>query len=319
MSRPAYRDLPGLGQAARFDSLLVTLALSSLVSTILLIMVGNFVRVTGYGLGCPDWPLCYGRAVPPLNIGAWVEFSHRLIGGIVGLQIAALAVLSWFAYRQDKWILRPSIAAGVILIVQVSLGGIHVLNELPRWTGLVHTGVALAIAGLLAIVVAVTQPSLRALSNRIRAEPRATDLSAAASAAAVATYVLLLTGSLVTRTGSSLACPSFPLCGLETISDQLRPFVTIQLIHRVVAIAVAFFIGLILWRLVRQLRQDVALRGLAISIGALLVIQFGLGVSNVLFSLPIWSRVLHLGVGASIWVLMVILAVLLHRARSPIF
>lgn len=318
MSRPAIQDLADTGQAARFDSLLTTLALSSLISTVLLIMVGNFVRVTGYGLGCPDWPLCYGRAVPPLEIGAWVEFSHRLFGGIVGLQIAALAVLSWVAYRRDKWIFRPSVAAGVLLIVQVSLGGIHVLNELPRWTGLIHTAVALAIAGLLAVVVTVTQPSLRALSGRLHLAPGAANLSVAAIASAAATYVLLLTGSLVTRTGSSLACPSFPLCGLESISDQLRPFVTVQIIHRIVAIAVAFFIGLILWRLVRQFREDSALRLLCSSIGALILIQFGLGIINVLLALPIWSRVLHLGVGASIWVLIVILAVLLHRSNSPV-
>jgi heme A synthase len=318
MSRPAYQDLAETGQVARFDSLLVTLALSSLISTVVLIMVGNFVRVTGYGLGCPDWPLCYGRAVPPLEIGAWVEFTHRLLGGIVGLQIAALAVLSWVAYRQDKWVLWPSLAAGVVLIVQVSLGGIHVLNELPRWTGLIHTGVALAIAGLLAVVVAVTQPSLRSLTARFHAAPGGADSSIAAIAAAAATYLLLLTGSLVTRTGSSLACPSFPLCGLDTISDQLRPFVTIQLIHRVVAIAVAIFIGLILWRLARQLRDDVTLRRLSFSIFILILLQFGLGIANVLLALPIWSRVLHLGVGATIWVLMVILAVLLHRSRSPL-
>jgi heme A synthase len=316
MSRPAYQDLPGIGQTARFDSLLTALALSSLVSTILLIMIGNLVRVTGNGLGCPDWPLCYGRAVPPLNIGAWVEFSHRLFGAIVGLQIAALAALSWVAYRRDKWIFRPSIAAGLVLIVQVSLGGIHVLNELPRWTGLIHTGVALAIAGLLAIVVAVTQPSLRALTRRLYSAPGVTDLSAAAIAAALATYVLLLTGSLVTRTGSSLACPSFPLCGLESVSEQLRPFVTIQLVHRIVAVTVAFFIGLILWRLTRQLPDDIVLRRLAISIAVLLLVQFGLGIVNVFLALPIWSRVLHLGVGASIWALMVILAVVLYRPRS---
>jgi heme A synthase len=318
MSRPAYQDLPGSAQMARFDSLLIALALSSLISTILLIMVGNFVRVTGYGLGCPDWPLCYGRAVPPLNIGAWVEFSHRLFGGIVGLQIAALAILSWVGYRRDKWIFRPSIIAGVVLLFQVSLGGFHVLNELPQWTGLIHTGVALAIAGLLAIVVAATQPSLRAMSGRFHAAPDESDMSAEAVVAATATYMLLLTGSLVTRTGSSLACPDFPLCGLESISEQLRPFVTIQLIHRIAAIAVALFISLILWRLARRHRHDIGVRRLVISIGVLLIIQFGLGISNILLVLPIWSRVLHLGVGASIWVLMVILAVLLYRARAPI-
>ena len=202
-------------------------------------MVGSFVRVSGNGLGCPDWPLCYGRAVPPMEIGAWVEFGHRLVGGLVGIQIGTLSVLAIIIYRNEKWILRPAVLVGFLLLIQVSLGGIHVLNELPLWSGLVHTAVAMAIVGLLATIVAATQPRFQDLGNLKIDLLFNTAYPYYLTIGTVATYLLLLTGSLVTRTGSSLACPSFPHCGLAEISEQLQPFVTIQMIHRFTAFIVA--------------------------------------------------------------------------------
>ncbi len=299
-------------------SALATLALTGLLSTILLIMVGSFVRVTGNGLGCPDWPLCYGQAVPPLDMSAWIEFSHRLLGGIVGLQIAAIIFLAWRHYRSSKLIWWTAVATGVVLIIQVSLGGLHVLNELPRWTGLIHTGVAMAIAGLLATLVAVTNPNLIHFARERVTLFGHTRLKLGAVIGAAATYALLLTGSLVTRTGASLACPSFPQCGSANIPEPLQGLVTIQLIHRFTAFSVAAIILLIVWQLLKHGSSSNTARWIAVGLASLLLIQFGLGISNVLFELPIWSRVLHLGTGGSIWVLTLILAVTLNRKRTQI-
>ena len=87
--------------------LLPALALSALVSTIVLITMGSIVRVTGNGLGCPDWPLCYGRVVPPALTGAWVEFTHRLLGAVTSAQIILLALVVWRRYRQRPWLFWP--------------------------------------------------------------------------------------------------------------------------------------------------------------------------------------------------------------------
>lgn len=311
-----------LEEAARKEEVAVehpafaSLALAALISTILLIVIGSIVRVTGNGLGCPDWPLCHGQAIPPFLASAWVEFFHRLFGAIVVVQVGALIVLAWRWYRPDKWIFRTALAATAVLSIQVVLGGIHVIYELPRWTGLIHTGVAMLVAGLVAIWVAVSQPSLRALGKRTAALLEGTRLPLWTSLAAGATYVLILTGSLVTRTGASLVCPSFPACGLPMVPDSLQNIVTIQMVHRYAAFTVAFAILVVLYYLLKASRRDPGLRRITWALVALLAIQIGLGISNVLLALPMWSRVLHLGTGATIWVFMVSLSVVLVRGEN---
>lgn len=292
---------------AMITSYLANLALVALISAIGLVLIGSVVRVTGYGLGCPDWPLCYGQVIPPLKIGAWVEFSHRFLGGLVSLLVVGVAVLAWRQQRADKWIVRPAVAAVAVLVVQVGLGGLHVLSELPGWTGLIHTGVAMALVGLLAVVAVTSRP--RGLVGR----PSLGRLPQWAVWAAGATYLLLLTGSLVTRTGASLACPAFPLCGLQTIPEFLGPLVTIQFIHRIVATLVGLLILAVVARLWQIGRQWANLRLAAVGLTFLLIAQFTLGISNVLLRLPMWSRSLHLVTGASLWALLVVIATAVKR------
>jgi heme A synthase len=102
-------------------SLLPGLALTALFSTILLIAMGSIVRVTGYGLGCPDWPLCYGQVIPPAMTGAWVEFTHRLLGAAASLQIILVALFAWRGYRDRPWVFRPAIVAVALLSLQIAL------------------------------------------------------------------------------------------------------------------------------------------------------------------------------------------------------
>jgi heme A synthase len=306
-----------VGRRLTVQSFFPFLAVATLISTIFLIMVGSIVRVTGNGLGCPDWPLCHGQAVPPLIPSAWVEFIHRLVGGVVVLQIAALIALAWRHYRHQRWIFRSALLAAALLVVQVLLGGIHVIYELPRWTGWVHTGVAMLIAGVLAVWVALTHPALRALGHRAAPLLSRSRLPLWTALTAAATYILLLTGSLVTRSGASLVCPGFPDCGLPVVPASLATIVTIQMTHRLTAFFVAFAITVVLWQLLKASKQDSGLSAFAWTLIALLVLQFALGITNVWYSIPMWSRVLHLGTGATLWAVMVLLTVTLHQ-RAPV-
>jgi cytochrome c oxidase assembly protein subunit 15 len=241
-----------------------------------------------------------------------------MLGAIVGLQIAAVTILAWLGFRRDKWIFIPAIITGLLLIIQVSLGGIHVLNELPRWTGVIHTAVAMAILGLLAVLVTSSHDDLRQSNLRISHLLSDTAATSWATIGSAATYLLLLTGSLVTRTGSSLACPGFPLCGLETISEQIRPFVAIQMVHRMAALIVAITIAIIVWYIVKDARYDRLFRRLANLLLVLLIAQIALGIINIYLALPMWSRVLHFGVASSIWALITIIAISFNLGRTNV-
>jgi heme A synthase len=303
-------------RTAASDRLFRTLVVTGLVSTILLIMVGSIVRVTGFGLGCPDWPLCYGQAIPPFLASAWVEFAHRLFGGAVVIQIGALIYLAWKHYRQERWIFRPAIAIAVVTAVQVLLGGIHVIYELPRWTGWVHTGVAMLVAGLLALWLALSQPALERMGERAALKLKESHFHQWLLIIAAASYLLILTGSLVTRTGASLVCPSFPDCGLETIPDNLRTIVAIQMVHRLFAITVGTALVITVWQLWRVSDHEEAVRNLAVVMTLLVSLQFALGLINIWYAIPMWSRVLHLGTATMIWVLTVILGVAVWHGRE---
>jgi heme A synthase len=288
-------------------SLLPGLALAALFSTILLIAMGSIVRVTGYGLGCPDWPLCYGRVIPPAMTGAWVEFTHRLLGAATSLQIILVALFAWRNYRDQPWVFRPAILAVALLGLQIALGGLHVIFEIPPATGWIHTGVAMMIVGLIAVVVGGTQPALQPLRKAaiLHNRPFMTWLSVTT----LATYFLLLTGSYVTRSGASLACPSFPFCG--TNAPAIRRLIDIQMLHRFTAYSVAILaVVLVIWLIAGQ--KDQALKRYALVVSVLLLAQLGLGASNVLLRLPMWSRVLHLAVAASFWASLAVLWSLLY-------
>src|SRR4051794_35795881 len=126
----------------------------------LIVFTGAAVRLTGSGLGCPDWPKCYGGVAPPLETHAWIEYGNRLISGCVGLAAVAAGVLAWRRrpFRRDLALLGVLLPLGVVC--QAVLGGFTVRHHLAP--GFVMGHFALS---MLVLCAAVT------LAWRARHEP----------------------------------------------------------------------------------------------------------------------------------------------------
>lgn len=139
-------------------------AVATTTATYLLIMAGGLVRAKDAGLGCPDWPKCFGRYYPPLsesqvpaNIDpsrfdvqlAWIEYSNRLLGVLVGFLILGTFYYAVKDHRANKRIIYPTSTAFVLTLFQGWQGGQVVEQELKAWVVTVHLVLALVIVSLL--------------------------------------------------------------------------------------------------------------------------------------------------------------------------
>jgi protoheme IX farnesyltransferase len=292
------------------------LATVSAVGVYLLIVFGAVVRVTGSGLGCPDWPLCHGGLVPPAELTAIVEYVHRTVAVVVGLPLTALFVATWMRQRHARSVFWSVNLLMLLLIPQVLLGREVVLRELPPPLVAIHLANALAIMALATLTAAQAAfgagtadwiAHARGAAGASHARfPRLVGLTVAA------TFALLLTGAYVRAVGASWVCLGFPLCqgGTLPLGDRL---VEVQLLHRTVGVAVGLLIIYQAWWLARafaRARRVVA----ASSLAALAVVaQVVVGVLQVAAApLPL-LQILHVALGSLTWAAVVATAVLVHQ------
>jgi cytochrome c oxidase assembly protein subunit 15 len=279
------------------------LAFAALALTFVVVVVGAYVRLSDAGLGCPDWPLCYGKAIPEKLADAqahakqWKEVAHRWLAGTLGILLFVLLLRAWRT-RQSPG-LATAIAA--LVVFQAALGMWTVTLLLKPAIVTAH------LAGGMTLLALLVWYFLSRLRHETAAEARELRRPAAIALAVLAAQILL--GGWVSANYAALACPDLPLCLGQALppmdfanafhvvrelgrTDQgeLLPQAALTAIHwshRMFALVVVAVVGWAAWKAFHHSRM------LGGAIAALLMLQFGLGVANVAFSVPLALSAAH--------------------------
>ncbi len=281
----------------------------TLVLSFLVVVWGGIVRVTGSGLGCPDWPLCHGQFLPGLDAQTRIEWFHRFIAIAGGLSLAALGIVTIARHREQRRVLALVVAAGVLYILQAVLGGVVVVLELPHaWVTahLANAEVLLALLTVLAIEV-----RFPALAARERSAP----WTALLLAAAVGTFVVLLSGAYVRGAEASMACTTWPLCDDGPFPTFGAP--AIHMAHRWVAAVVGVVLLAACWQAWRHRSESAGLGVLSVLTAAAFVVQVALGAANPLSGFAPWALGVHPAVASLLWCLTVALTAVAWRPTLP--
>jgi cytochrome c oxidase assembly protein subunit 15 len=300
------------------------LIFAALALTLAVVVLGAYVRLSDAGLGCPDWPGCYGKLTPhhasdlinqaqteqpggPVtHAKAWKEMVHRYFAATLGLLVLAIAVLAW-RLRHDT---RGGPALPLVLLALIVFQAL-----LGMWTVTLLLKPMVVTAHLLGGMATLSLLLWLWLRERDQFGhayyARADHLHRGALLGLVLVVVQIALGGWVSTNYAALACTDFPLCqGVwvpemdfehsftlhrelgQTASGDFLPMqalTAIHWVHRVMALVV--FVTLA-WLVARLLRAP-GYTGMGVLVGALLLVQVTLGISNVLFSLPIAVAVAH--------------------------
>jgi cytochrome c oxidase assembly protein subunit 15 len=318
------------------------LTLLTLFLTFDLVLFGAFTRLSDSGLGCPDWPGCYGSASPlgareeihaaqsalpsgPVTHGkAWVEMVHRYLATTVGVLIVVMTAMAWWlrdrASSPSPWWATFTLAW---VIAQGAFGALTVTMKLYPAIVTLHLLGGIGLLVLLAVQDQVFAPRPLRMSNA---------LTTGAWITAALVIVQIALGGWVSTNYAVLACREFPLCQGQwwppmdfanavtvqrelgqTASGAYLPFAALTAIHMMHRVAAFLVLGAMLclaWRLAAT--GDATLRRFAAGVAALAALQLVTGLSNVVLGWPIAAALLHTGGAAA---LAALLATLLARAH----
>jgi heme a synthase len=298
------------------------LAIATTATTYFLILVGGLVRASGAGLGCPDWPRCFGGWIPPASVAdlpagfdpsqfnatlMWTEYLNRLLGVTVGLLILATLVSAYRHHRHAPRIFRPVLAAFLLVGFQGWLGGMVVAQELAGWIVTVHMLVALVIVALL----------IYATFHAILRTTVATPVGADRRFLGRATYAVMAVMLVQVAIGAQVR---------EAVDEQLahRPRAEVvdalglvDLLHRDGAVLVLGLIVLLWFRAWLKHRSEPVLMRAAWVPLWLVVAQIATGAALVYLALPPPAQVAHLTIAALLMGALMVLALAAYWLPEP--
>jgi cytochrome c oxidase assembly protein subunit 15 len=282
---------------------------ASTIATFLLIVIGGLVRATKSGLGCgTDWPNCSGRLLPELaNRAMVIEYSHRLVAGIVVVLLAAVAIQA-FRTGQARGIRNASVGAFALVVFQALLGMIVVVLELEAVSVVLHLATALSLLALLLFIWLEVGESSDASDTRLAGHARV---------AGGAVLVLLLVGSYVSGRDAGYVFADWPLMDGRLIPTLAVELEVLHWLHRALAVVTGVILAITLAPAIRHKNEiPRAARFATVALVAFLA-EVGVGAANVLTQGNSGFVTLHLALGALIWGNVVSLA-LVTRPRTSV-
>jgi cytochrome c oxidase assembly protein subunit 15 len=323
------------------------LAWVTLFLTFDLVVFGGFTRLTDSGLGCPDWPGCYGHANPlqanteiqsaqaimptgPVTERkAWIEMIHRYLASAVGVLILAMICISCWKRVWDKdksRIFHPAWPFGLLalIVVQGGFGALTVTMKLQPVIVTTHLLLGLTLLGALGWNYA-------RLDDIAPVSPRAYGLRHLALVALLFLAFQTALGGWVSTNYATLACGEFPLCQGQLVPPMdfangftlwralgrtangaylsLDALTAIHWVHRNFALIAIAAVGYVAW----QARKIAGMERLGKRLLAVLAVQFITGVSTIFFQFPLLLAVLH-NAGAAL--LVALLVMVNYRSRN---
>ena len=125
------------------------IALTAVVSTFIMVVIGVIVRSTGSGMGCPDWPLCHGQVIPPAgDSAAWWEWVHRFWGVVIGFVMLGLVIEAFASQRATRSLVVGSIVALLLTGFQAYLGARTVARNNSGESVTAHLAAAMVLLGV---------------------------------------------------------------------------------------------------------------------------------------------------------------------------
>jgi cytochrome c oxidase assembly protein subunit 15 len=327
------------------------LALIAFCFAIVVVLLGAFTRLVDAGLGCPDWPGCYGHLTWPNETHeitraeelfphapvetdkTWPEMVHRYFAGTLGLLIAALAFIAWKNRGDEEQPFRLPLFL-LFLVVWQALFGMWTVT-LKLWPQVV----TLHLLGGMSVLSLLWLLTLRLDNQRWQLPPpsyrRLLKFRPMVVIAIILVVIQITLGGWTSSNYAAFACPDFPQCHNEwlppmdlamgfNIFQHIGPNylggllendarVAIHFMHRVGALVVTLYVIFLALRLIGSGQSKVT--GLALILLAVLAIQVGLGISNIYFRIPLPVAVAHNGGGALLLLTLITIATRLWMSQ----
>lgn len=283
--------------------------LVTIFATFALVVIGGTVRATGSGLGCPDWPTCHGKLIPSGDKHTLIEFSHRTAAFVVGVLFLGVTFFTFKTERKRPLIFWLAFAAGVLLLVQIILGGVTVKRELPSEIVAAHLATAMSFMGVM--IVALTVSLMRDRGLRAFAFASETAFNRMAILTAAAAFATLVLGSYISGTAAALACSGWPLCNGSWMPGG-DSAVGLHFLHRLLAGLLGILLLALIYLALEERRRQPLLTVMAVSAGGTYVAQAIVGAANIWTDLAAAVVVVHLSLAAVLWCTAVLISALAY-------